>query len=414
MPTFINRVERAIAELKNGKMIILTDHPDRENEGDLIAAAETMTTEQMNFMIRHSSGIVCLPMTKERMQALDLPLMVPPNTNTTTYKTPFTVSIDAKMDITTGVSAADRIKTIQMAVSDECKPEDLVRPGHVFPLQAKDGGVLERQGHTEGSIDLVKLAGFKPAAVLSEIMNPDGTMARGIQLDAFAKTHQLAILSIDDLIAYRLAHENLIDKQTTANFPLDEYGTFQITVVKEKFSSIEHVILSKESKKSGEPILVRVHSSCTTGDLFASKRCDCHKQLHYALQRISEEGGILIYLNQEGRGIGLFNKIKAYALQEKGLDTVEANLELGLPVDSRRYHIAANILRNLHIKHVRLLTNNLDKIADLQKFGVPHVDRVLMPSFHNEHNQHYLATKKSKMNHAINFDLLPGLLRTAE
>jgi 3,4-dihydroxy 2-butanone 4-phosphate synthase/GTP cyclohydrolase II len=414
MPTAIERVNTAIQDLKNGKMVILTDHPDRENEGDLIIPAEIVTPEQINFMIRHCSGIVCLPMTSAQVKKLQLPFMVPPNHNTSCYGTPFTISIDAKHGVSTGVSAADRTKTIHVAVDETTKPDDLVRPGHIFPLQARDGGVLERHGHTEGSTDLVKLAGFKPAAVLCEIMNPDGTMARGLQLNTFAKTHQLSMLSIDDIITYRLLHEDMIEDTATATVPLEKYGTFKMTVVREKISSTEHVILINDTKQSLEPMLVRVHSACTTGDLFASNRCDCHKQFHYALQRISEEGGMLIYLNQEGRGIGLFNKIKAYALQEQGFDTVEANEQLGLPVDSRKYYVAANILRNEHINHVRLLTNNPDKINDLKKYGIPHVDRILMPSFHNEHNHHYLTTKMTKLNHAINFDYIPELQRISK
>jgi 3,4-dihydroxy 2-butanone 4-phosphate synthase/GTP cyclohydrolase II len=404
------RVKTAIQDLREGKMIILTDHPDRENEGDLITAAETITTEQMNFIIRHSSGIVCLTLTPEHVKKLNLPPMVTMDNNTSCYHTPFTISIDAKSDVTTGVSAADRIKTIQVAINEATLPEDLVKPGHIFPLQAKKGGILERQGHTEGSIDLVKLANLKPAAVLSEIMNPDGTMTRGEELIAFAEKHQLSMLSIEDLMVYRLSHENIIEEEVSAKFPLEKYGSFKFTVIKEKFNGTEHIVLSRPTKNANPP-LIRIHSACTTGDLFASNRCDCHKQFHYALQSISEEGGILIYLSQEGRGIGLFNKIKAYALQEQGLDTVEANERLGLPVDSRKYYIAANILRNQGLHHVRLLTNNPRKINDLKKYGIMEVDRVPMPSFHNEHNQHYLATKKMKLNHTINFDFLPEFKR---
>jgi 3,4-dihydroxy 2-butanone 4-phosphate synthase/GTP cyclohydrolase II len=412
MLTQIERVNKAIQDLKDGKMIILTDHADRENEGDLIAAAETLTTEQMNFIIRHSSGIVCLTLTNDRVKKLNLPPMVPIENNTSCYHTPFTISIDAKVDVTTGVSAADRIKTIQVAIDEATLPEDLVKPGHIFPLQAKNGGVLERQGHTEGSIDLVKLANLKPAAVLSEIMNADGTMARGEELIAFAETYQLTMLSIEDIVTYRLSHENMIEEEVSAKFPLEKYGSFKFSVIKEKYNGTEHIVLSRPAKNANAPLLVRIHSACTTGDLFSSNRCDCHKQFHHALQCISEDGGMLIYLNQEGRGIGLFNKIKAYALQEQGLDTVEANEELGLPIDSRKYYIAANVLRNQGIAHIRLLTNNPRKINDLKKYGISHIDRTSMPSFHNEHNQRYLTTKKLKLNHTINFDFLPEFKRS--
>jgi len=414
MLTVIERVNAAIRALQAGKMIILTDHHDRENEGDLIVPAETVTKEQMNFMIRHGSGIICLPMSAERLQQLNLPLMVPPQYNTSSYSTPFTLSIDAKDHITTGVSAADRVMTAHLAINEHTQPDDLVRPGHLFPLQAKAGGVLERPGHTEGSIDLMKLAGFKPGAVIVEVMTPNGDMAKGETLLQFAREHQLEILSIEDLITYRLLHENLIEEEAKATFPLENYGTFTITVFKEKITGIEHLMLFNPNKKNSDPLLVRVHSSCTTGDIFASNRCDCHKQFHYSLQRISEEGGMLIYLNQEGRGVGLFNKIKAYALQEQGLDTVEANIHLGLPIDSRRYYIAANVLRNHQIKHIRLLTNNPEKINDLKKYGILYVDRMLMPSFHNEHNRHYLTTKKEKLNHAINFDNISEFIRISK
>lgn len=414
MPTYIDRIHAAIHALKNGEIIILTDSIDRENEGDFVVPAETVTTEQMNFMIRYSGGIVCLPMTRERLEKLHLPLMVPTKDNMNLYHTPFTISIDARHHITTGVSAADRTMTVHTAIDENTKPEDLVRPGHLFPLQAKDGGVFERQGHTEGSVDLLKIAGFKPAAVITEVMNPDGTMARGIQLDAFAKTHHLALLSIEDIIHYRLAHEDMIAMEAEVTVPLEQYGNFSISCIKEKINGAEHLVLFKPPKNPALPLLLRIHSACMTGDLFASKRCDCHKQFHYALQRISDEGGMLIYLSQEGRGIGLLNKIRAYALQEQGFDTVEANQQLGLPVDSRRYYIAANILRNKHIHHVRLLTNNPDKVDDLKKYGIAHVDKILMPSFDNEHNRHYLCTKKNKLNHSINLDSLPDLLRVSQ
>lgn len=406
MQSHIERVENALRDLHQGKMIILTDDPGRENEGDLIMSAEHVTPEAMNFMIRNGSGIVCIAMTHDHLKKLDLPLMVPADANTSMRGTPFTVSVDAKDEITTGVSASDRVKTIQVMVNDHARPDDLVKPGHIFPLQAKTGGVFERQGHTEGAVDLVKLTGNKPAAVLCEIMNPDGTMTRGTQLNEFAKKHHLTMLSIDDIITYRLHHEYMIQDEASSCFPLEKYGQFKVSVLKEKYTGNEHVVLKKEVKNQNKPMLIRIHSSCLTGDMFASERCDCHKQLHYSLEHISKEGGMLIYLNQEGRGIGLFNKIKAYALQEKGYDTVEANTMLGLPVDSRNYYVAASILRKLEINHIRLLTNNPNKINDLKKFGIKTVDREIMPSFEHPHNQFYLQTKKIKLKHDIDLKVL--------
>lgn len=409
MQAFMQRVNQAIADLKQGKAVILTDHPDRENEGDLIIPAEKITPEIMNFMIRNGTGIVCLSMLPEKMQALNLPLMVPPDNNDSPTGTPFTISIDAKDNITTGVSAKDRALTVLAAIEDNATPQDLARPGHIFPLQARVGGVLEREGHTEGSIDLSVLAGFKPAAVICEIMNPDGTMTYGKQLDEFAEKHNLTMLSIDDIIHYRLSTENLIADVAATQLPTEKFGTLTCTVIKEKYTKLEHLVLVNDKVQSTLPLLVRIHSSCSTGDLFCSKRCDCNKQLQHALQRIHVEGGMLIYLNQEGRGIGLLNKIKAYALQEQGMDTVEANEQLGLPVDARKYYIAANILRNLNVKHIRLLTNNLHKIEDLKKYGIEQVERAALPSFHNEHNQHYLQTKQEKLAHVINFDNIANL-----
>lgn len=413
MSTPIERVKAAIKDLQNGNMIILSDNPDREDEGDLIAPAETITNEQMNFMIRQGTGIVCLAMTPERLQQLNLPLMLPADQNTSCRGTPFTISIDAKEDITTGVSAADRTKTIHLAVAEETTPDDLVKPGHIFPLQAQQHGVLARQGHTEGSIDLVKLAGFKPAAVLCEIMNQDGTMARGTQLKNFAQIHQLSVLSIDDIIAYRLQHEDIVEMDAKATLPIQTYGDFTVTAVREKISGVEHLILSKENKHTKQPPLIRIHSSCITGDLFGSKRCDCHDQFHYALQRINEEGGMIIYLQQEGRGIGLYNKIKAYALQETGFDTVEANEQLGLPADQRCYHVAANILHRKGLRHIRLLTNNPAKINELQRYGITSIERVELPTFDNEHNYKYLKTKSTKLNHLINLDQIINFKRAS-
>lgn len=398
MQTVINRVEQAIAALKKGEMILLIDHPDRENEGDLVAPAETITAEQMNFMIRQGTGIVCVAMTETQLQTLELPLMVAPGKNTCTRGTQFTVSVDAKEGITTGVSASDRAHTVRTMVADKTTADDLVMPGHIFPLQAKTGGVLERPGHTEGSIDIVKLACFKPAAVICEIMNPDGSMAHGDAILEFAKTHQITVLSIADLIHYRLVTENIITEQASAALPLANYGDFTMHVVKDDTSGHEHAVLVKAGWDQNKPVPVRVHSSCVTGDLFASERCDCHQQLHHSLKEISKSGGILIYLQQEGRGIGLFNKIKAYALQEQGFDTVEANVQLGLPIDSRQYHIAATILRNMNCTTISLLTNNPAKIAELEKFGIT-VTRTPMPTFATEMNRGYLQTKQTKLDH---------------
>jgi 3,4-dihydroxy 2-butanone 4-phosphate synthase / GTP cyclohydrolase II len=401
MENILEKVEAAIADLRLGKMIILTDHVDRENEGDLIFPAEIIRADIINFMIRHGSGIVCLPLTVERFNSLDLNLMVAAHENSSRCATPFTVSIEAKEGITTGVSAQDRATTILAAVHKGA--DSLVKPGHIFPLLAKQGGVLERAGHTEGSIDLVKMAGYKPASVICEIMNPDGTMAKGKQLIDFAEQHNLKMLAIDDLITYRLAKENLIAEQVAAQLPIEQYGEFTITVVKEKYFRKEHIVLSNLKTAYTQPVLVRMHSSCMTGDLFASQRCDCHQQLHYSLQKISAEGGLLIYLNQEGRDIGLFNKIKAYALQEQGCDTVQANEKLGLPIDGREYYMAANILRNMGIDSIRLLTNNPVKIAGLKKFGIAEIAREPIPNFNHVYNQQYLQTKKEKFNHYIHF-----------
>lgn len=401
MSSYIECVEAAIADLRQGKMVILTDHPDRENEGDIIYPAEIITPEVINFMIRHCSGIICLPLLTDQLEKLGLTYMVPPHENTSHRGTPFTVSIEAKQGITTGVSAKDRAQTILTAIKEDANRDDIVKPGHIFPLHAKLGGVLERPGHTEGAVDLVCLAGFKPAAVLCEVMNADGTMASGDQLKAFAETHGLQILSIEDLITYRLRYDNLIIEEASAQLPIESYGNFEMTVIKEKINGHEHIILTNQGSKSQEPTLVRVHSCCITGDLFGSLRCDCNKQLKYSLRKISEEGGILIYLNQEGRGIGLLNKIKAYALQEKGLDTVEANMHLGLPVDSRQYYIAAQVLRNRNISDIRLLSNNPNKIEGLKKFGIKTIIQEKMPIFPSEQNKTYLITKKEKLKHNI-------------
>jgi 3,4-dihydroxy 2-butanone 4-phosphate synthase/GTP cyclohydrolase II len=401
MPLHIQRVQAVLEELRQGKPVILTDDVDRENEGDLVFPAENITPEMMNFIIRHSSGVVCLALPEPHLKKLQLPLMMSLEYNTSRCSTPFSMSIDAAEGITTGVSAADRVKTIQAALSEHAVPDDLARPGHVFPLQARAGGVFERPGHTEGSVDLMILAGFKPAAVIAEVMNADGSVAKGEELVLFAAENQIPLLSIADLIDYRLSQESMILDAVTTTLPLDELGVFTATAIKEKYQDKEHIVLVKESHDADKLPLVRIHSACMTGDIFGSRRCDCQQQLQHALQQISKEGGILIYLNQEGRDIGLFNKIKSYVLQDQGLDTVAANQSLGLPADGRQYYIAAHILRNMNIQAVRLLTNNPRKIAGLKKYGIAEVVRepiVMMPNLHNEE---YLATKREKLEHLL-------------
>jgi 3,4-dihydroxy 2-butanone 4-phosphate synthase/GTP cyclohydrolase II len=402
MQSPIERVEAALRELQLGNMVILTDDPQRENEGDLVMAAELITAPAMSFIIRHSSGIVCLSLPEAQLKLLDLPLMVAPEKNSSSRGTPFTISIDANDPLATGVSAMDRVRTIKAAIAVNATPADLVKPGHIFPLQAKAGGVLERQGHTEGSLDLVRLAGLNPAAVICELMNADGTMMHGQEITEFAKAHKLLTLSIDDIILYRYTKENNIAEEVSANLPLEQGENFKVISIREKITGAEHLVLRNESH-SVYPTLVRIHSSCLTGDLFGSLRCDCNKQLNYSLEKIKKEGGVLIYLNQEGRGIGLFNKIKAYALQEEGLDTIEANQKLGFPADARQYHVAANILRNLGITHIRLLTNNHLKVDELKKYGINVVSREKIPIFCNQYNQKYLQVKKTKLKHAISF-----------
>ncbi len=392
-------VEEAIEDIKNGKMIILVDDEDRENEGDLMIAADFVTPEAINFMAKYGRGLICLSLTSQRCDELNLPLMVDEEGNSAKFGTAFTVSIEAKEGVTTGISAFDRAQTIKVASDPNKTAEDIVRPGHVFPLRAKDGGVLVRAGQTEGSMDLTKLAGLTPAAVICEIMNDDGTMARMPELETFAQEHGLKILTIADLISYRVEKENIIEKIADAHLPT-LFGDFEIEGFVNKADKQEAVALVKGNISSDEPVLVRVHSQCLTGDVFGSLRCDCRDQLHCAMKMIEKEGrGVLLYMFQEGRGIGLLNKIKAYKLQEGGMDTVDANRHLGFEDDLRDYGFGAQILRHLGIKKLRLLTNNMKKLKCLSGYGLEVVERVPIVCEVRPENEKYLKTKKEKMGH---------------
>ncbi len=400
MPNF-SSITAALDDLRNGKMIIVVDDEDRENEGDLIMPAEMISEDAMTFIIRHTSGIVFLAVSEEIANHLELPMMV--EDNTSKFGTPFTVSIEAAEGVTTGVSAKDRTTTILAAISDKAKASDLRRPGHIFPLRAKNGGVLVRSGHTEASVDLARLAGFKAAAVGCELMNDDGTMMRRDSIDVFAKEHQLTVITIADLIAYRRQHEELVFLESEAKLETVT-GPWQLKVFKDTVHGAEHVALIKGVVDDTKPTLVRVHSECLTGDVFGSVHCDCGEQLHAAMKRISDEGnGVIIYMRQEGRGIGLANKIKAYDLQEKeGLDTVDANLKLGFPSDLREYGIGAQILSILGVRSMRLLTNNPKKISGLEGFGLEITEQLpiqITPS--SELQKKYLKTKKTRMGHLL-------------
>jgi len=392
-------VEKAIEDIKNGKMIILVDDEDRENEGDLMIAADFVTPEAINFMAKYGRGLICLSLTNQRCDELNLPLMVDEKGNSAKFGTAFTVSIEAKEGVTTGISAFDRAHTIKVAADPEKTADDIARPGHVFPLRAKDGGVLVRAGQTEGSMDLVKLAGLTPAAVICEVMNDDGTMARMPQLEEFAKEHGLKILTIADLISYRVEKESIIEKIADANLPT-LFGDFEIEGFVNKVDKQETVALVKGDISTDEPVLVRVHSQCLTGDVFGSLRCDCRDQLHCAMEMIEKEGrGVLLYMFQEGRGIGILNKIKAYKLQENGMDTVDANLHLGFEDDLRDYGFGAQVLRYLGIKKLRLLTNNMKKLKCLSGYGLEVVERVPIVCKIRPENEKYLKAKKEKMGH---------------
>lgn len=396
----LDPIEDAIAAIKSGEVIIVVDDEDRENEGDFVCAAETVTPEIINFMATHGRGLICAPLIEDRCEKLGLELMV--GNNTAAYETPFTVSVDLiGHGCTTGISTADRAKTIKALIDDSIDPSELGKPGHIFPLKAKRGGVLRRAGHTEAAIDLARLAGFSPAGVLVEIMNEDGTMARLPDLVEVAKRFNLKLVSIKDLIAYRLKHESLIQREIGVDLPT-EFGDFELIAFRQTNTQELHLALIKGKWDQDEPILVRVHSSCMTGDIFGSCRCDCGPQLHGAMQMVQNEGkGVILYMNQEGRGIGLINKLKAYKLQEEGMDTVQANLALGLPSDSRDYGVGAQILRDLDVRKLRLISNNPQKRVGLLGYGLEIVEQVPIEIVPNVHNEKYLQTKRDKMGHNI-------------
>ena len=396
----LNTIEEALEDLRAGKVIIVVDDEDRENEGDFITAARNATPEVINFMATHGRGLICAPLTEERAQELKLDMMVP--SNTSLHETPFTVSIDLLGNgCSTGISASDRSKTVKALIDPTSKPSDFGRPGHIFPLKSKPGGVLRRTGHTEATVDLAVLAGFEPCGVLVEILNEDGTMARLPQLMEIGKRFDLKIISIEDLIAYRLAKESIVRRQVEVNMPT-EWGDFRLIDYAVETNGQEHLVLVKGEWAKDEAVFVRMHSSCVTGDIFGSCRCDCGAQLHKSMQMIEKEGkGVIVYLNQEGRGIGLLNKLKAYKLQEQGLDTVEANVELGFKVDERDYGVGAQILRDLGIRKIRLITNNPKKRAGLIGYGLEIIENVPINIPSNPHNENYLSVKRDKMGHSI-------------
>ena len=396
----LNTIEEGIEEIKNGRVIIVVDDEDRENEGDFLTAARNVTPEIINFMATHGRGLICAPLLEDKCDELGLELMV--KSNSAAYETPFTISVDLNgHGCTTGISASDRSKTIQALIDPTIHPSELGKPGHIFPLRAKKEGVLRRAGHTEAAVDLSRLAGFEPAGVIVEILNEDGTMARLPQLVKIAKKFNLKIISIEDLIKYRIKTESLIERIVDVKMPT-KWGDFQLHAYKEINSGKEHLALVKGTWKKDENILVRVHSSCITGDIFGSCRCDCGPQLHVAMQTIEKEGrGVIVYMNQEGRGIGLVNKLKAYKLQEDGFDTVEANLMLGFNADERDYGIGAQIIRDIGISKMKLMTNNPTKRTGLVGYGLEIVENISLEIESNEHNEEYLITKRDKMGHSI-------------
>jgi 3,4-dihydroxy 2-butanone 4-phosphate synthase/GTP cyclohydrolase II len=399
----LNSIEEAIAEIQAGRVVIVVDDEDRENEGDFLTAARNATPDVVNFMATHGRGLICAPLTQERCKELELDLMV--QHNSATYETPFTISVDLNgHGCSTGISTSDRSKTILALIDETIQAEDLGRPGHIFPLRAKDGGVLRRAGHTEAAVDLARLAGFEPAGVIVEILNEDGTMARLPQLIEIAQKFDLKIISIADLIDYRIKHESLIDRIVDVHLPT-EFGDFQLFAYKERNTGQDNLALVKGSWAKDEAVLVRVHSSCLTGDIFGSCRCDCGPQLHKAMELIEKEGkGVILYMNQEGRGIGLMNKLKAYKLQEQGLDTLEANIELGFKADQRDYGIGAQILRDLGVSKMRLISNNPKKRSGLIGYGLEIVENVAIEIESNKHNESYLRTKRDKMGHSLKMD----------
>ncbi len=399
-------IEKAIEEIRQGKMVILVDDEDRENEGDLTMAAEKVNPEAINFMAKYARGLICLSMTGEKIDSLDLPPMV--NNNTSRFQTGFTVSIEARCGVTTGISAFDRATTILTAIADHAKPSDLVRPGHVFPLRARSGGVIVRAGQTEGSVDLARFAGLKPAGVICEVMDDDGTMARMPTLEQFSRQHDIGICTIADLIEYRMRMESFVSRAAETLIPTSVAGSFKAIVFENKIDDLLHIALIKGEIDPDQPTLVRVHSECLTGDIFGSLRCDCGEQLHQAMKMMDKEGkGVLLYIRQEGRGIGLVNKLKAYALQDQGLDTVEANQALGFKPDLRNYGIGAQILANLGVRKMKLLTNNPKKIVGLEGYGLSVVEQVPIAVEPNEHNRCYLKCKELKMGHLLNIDANP-------